>query len=1570
MGEFGSTVACLIDTGSQLDCISASVGEKFAPFLRNHAQPIEVRTGAKIIQLTQFLILHPFNIITGKQIGPIYCSIMPFLNHEILLSIGTSRVLGIIDISPKPVVLPKFHKPAESEAYDEMNKLNLALFDCMLSVVPRLHDYSNLHFMEINVIKCDDLTMLPIFYNNNLGDCLFLQNKIPNISNEQLFKLRAQQTMQIGADLTGKPLLLAKWHKLWKSVVNDVASGDSYDYGCWKNNEVKFEWKDTFVNGGNPVSLKPITQTPEITTLLKQKCDILCNRGYFTKTVEDEWRLHLFAIKKKDKNEIRLIADMRPLNTRLKNKRAFCLSIDSILTKLITFKYFFTFDITGAYWQMPVAPEFRKFCVVGTPFGNFQYNRLPQGLVIAVYHMHAGMHDLLGDIKNVFTFFDDISGGADTLEDCIDLAFIVLQRLQSVGIRLNAKKCFIGVTSVKVLGYTVHPGKLTREPTYLLKIRECPQPRTYKQLKAFLGLCQWISDSIPGLAHHLAPLSEILKRESKKSPFLMTPTEINIFEHAREVCCKPLDLELPDLNQPFKVFTDASDLAYAGVVTQLRENNSLKIVGVFSKKFTNNEQRWHVSHKEAFAIAATLWRFKDILLNAPIEIFSDHKNLVNIYASAALDKRAKDRLARWFSTLGPFDITFRYFPGRLNHCADFLSRKFTPIQTDQVPLRSVHFNTWFAHTRQLLIQCNFIRRCLFNHQELTSTQLSEILQPIQCDTAITLPILQQMYPFYEIFITDPSTISLEIESYNTELLKKSSYKARKVKRAKKAQDSATFEESKKEFLKYAELSDNKIRHHISAPTRRSARLANKKKKTDWVKFENFGYNTPEQLKSILSEHELTQAQCDKVTQAVQNALNFLSHPATHTQFGDPKVMLHFQKNDDHCCRLFDILNYPITHSKYISAKTSLPQSIFKLHSQCQISDQLVTFKERPWVPQKLRHSILHHFHKSPAALHIGAEKMYLKIKQHFFWPKCEEDIRNFIQWCKECQLRNKGPGHPKTTMISWQQAQPFASIFIDFVGPLCETHQGNKYVLTLGDRLSGYMIMVPTPNQLASTTALAIYNQWVCYFGIPFELISDHGSNFMSDTMQTLCDLLNIHKIAISVRHPQSNWIERMHQVFKNMLIAMCEMAKENAYECKNWDLCIPQIQLTMNSTPKHPQRISPLHYLLGHTPNEPNAIKLNTFLKQELTPDNALTIFQTNQRIARNIANSYTKLKREKYIDYQNKNRKPTKFLPGMHVWYDISGSRTGNEKKLHPHNFDGPYTIHKIISPHALCKLKDGSKKWLHLDHLKRAYVKPEECLILSTDKIQVSIETLQPLLALSQLSLYKTRVNPKFASQPVTPIPLAQLLCFLNQETTGPCLDLCAGTGVLTQFYPTPLIAIDNNLTSIKAGKSLVPWAIWKNLDLTQEASISYLLQTYSQYFITIISNPPFPLALFLLELASRLIHPQIGQIYFILPADFFGSSHKRLELWKQIHLKIDHVYITHRWNYYSHIPKSNTKITIDSIFKFSYEPNPSTKTDSFRATQIHPHHYQEAAEYANTTLKINTLIPDYQEQEDTS
>ena len=104
-------------------------------------------------------------------------------------------------------------------------------------------------------------------------------------------------------------------------------------------------------------------------------------------------------------------------------------------------------------------------------------------------------------------------------------------------------------------------------------------------------------------------------------------------------------------------------------------------------------------------------------------------------------------------------------------------------------------------------------------------------------------------------------------------------------------------------------------------------------------------------------------------------------------------------------------------------------------------------------------------------------------------------------------------------------------------------------------------------------------------FGIPFELISDNGSNFTSEVVEILCAIFQIKNIHISVRNPRANWIERQHRVMKTFLTALCAMRKQPGYECRQWDICLPQVQYCMNSQPKEPQKISALEYLLGMPP-------------------------------------------------------------------------------------------------------------------------------------------------------------------------------------------------------------------------------------------------------------------------------------------------------------------------------------------------------------------------------------------------
>jgi hypothetical protein len=73
---------------------------------------------------------------------------------------------------------------------------------------------------------------------------------------------------------------------------------------------------------------------------------------------------------------------------------------------------------------------------------------------------------------------------------------------------------------------------------------------------------------------------------------------------------------------------------------------------------------------------------------------------------------------------------------------------------------------------------------------------------------------------------------------------------------------------------------------------------------------------------------------------------------------------------------------------------------------------------------------------------------------------------------------------------------------LDIVGPLPITETGMKYILTCQDNLSKYFIAVPLQNQTAEVVTNAFVKKIILIYGIPTEIVTDQGSNFMSDVFK------------------------------------------------------------------------------------------------------------------------------------------------------------------------------------------------------------------------------------------------------------------------------------------------------------------------------------------------------------------------------------------------------------------------------------------------------------------------------------
>ena len=82
-------------------------------------------------------------------------------------------------------------------------------------------------------------------------------------------------------------------------------------------------------------------------------------------------------------------------------------------------------------------------------------------------------------------------------------------------------------------------------------------------------------------------------------------------------------LNYPDWTQPFTIHTDASDYQLGAVISQ-----NDKPIAFFSRRLSKAQRNYTTTEKELLSIVECLKQFRGILFGYPINVFSDHKNLV------------------------------------------------------------------------------------------------------------------------------------------------------------------------------------------------------------------------------------------------------------------------------------------------------------------------------------------------------------------------------------------------------------------------------------------------------------------------------------------------------------------------------------------------------------------------------------------------------------------------------------------------------------------------------------------------------------------------------------------------------------------------------------------------------------------------------------------------------------------------------------------------------------------------------------------------------------------------------
>lgn len=172
----------------------------------------------------------------------------------------------------------------------------------------------------------------------------------------------------------------------------------------------------------------------------------------------------------------------------------------------------------------------------------------------------------------------------------------------------------------------------------------------------------------------MAPLTDLTTGESKTTVTWNEKAE-EAFLRSKEALTSSAILAAPDYKLPFKIYTDASLVAGAAVLTQEQDGQE-RVIAFHSVKFSRTQQNYSATKRECLAVISGVEKFRPYIDGVSFTVVTDHSSLRLLQNL----REPHDKLARLAVRLQAFDIKFVHRPGKLMTVPDALSRAVDMIE--------------------------------------------------------------------------------------------------------------------------------------------------------------------------------------------------------------------------------------------------------------------------------------------------------------------------------------------------------------------------------------------------------------------------------------------------------------------------------------------------------------------------------------------------------------------------------------------------------------------------------------------------------------------------------------------------------------------------------------------------------------------------------------------------------------------------------------------------------------------------------------------------------------------------
>ncbi|XP_056860103.1 uncharacterized protein LOC130508557, partial [Raphanus sativus] len=291
-----------------------------------------------------------------------------------------------------------------------------------------------------------------------------------------------------------------------------------------------------------------------------------------------------------------------------------------------------------------------------TRYGHYEFVVMPFGLTNAPAAFMKMMNGIFREYLDEFViiFIDDILVYSKTREDHERHLRLVLEKLREQQLFAKLSKCSFWQKSIGFLGHIVSEEGVSVDPEKIKCIQEWPRPKNATEVRSFLGLAGYYRKYVKGFASVAQPMTQLTGKDVK---FIWSEACEKSFEALKNMLTSAPVLVLPEEDQPYVVYTDASITGLGCVLTQ-----NGKVIAYASRQLRKHEGNYPTHDLEMAAVVFALKIWRSYLYGAKVQILTDHKSLKYIFTQPELNLRQR----RWMEFVADYDLDIAYHPGKAN----------------------------------------------------------------------------------------------------------------------------------------------------------------------------------------------------------------------------------------------------------------------------------------------------------------------------------------------------------------------------------------------------------------------------------------------------------------------------------------------------------------------------------------------------------------------------------------------------------------------------------------------------------------------------------------------------------------------------------------------------------------------------------------------------------------------------------------------------------------------------------------------------------------------------------------